>query len=164
MQEEVDPSSLQDLLENALDPILVTIGNKPVMANAPALALTGYDRDEILRLSLDDLIHPDERNRSPALHHRGEPGWPAPGSFHTVLVCQDGSLRPVEVSALKTTFNGRPAAFLVLRDTSRRTDEIAHLREIEQNLRFLIENTIDGILVASEEGRYVFAVDDLPEP
>ena len=114
MQEEVDPGSLHDLLENALDPILVTIGNTPVIANAPALALTGYDRDEILRLSLDDLIHPDERDRIPALFRDGEPGRPAPGSFHTVLVCRDGSLRPVEVSALKTTWNDRPAAFLAL--------------------------------------------------
>lgn len=157
MQEEVDPRSLPDLLENALDPILVTIGNTLVMANAPALVLTGYDRDEILRLSLVDLIHPDERNRIPSLYRDGEPGLPAPGAFHTVLVCQDGSLRPVEISVLKTTWSGRPAAFLVLRDTSRRTEEIAHLREVEQNLRFLIENTIDGILVASEEGRYLYA-------
>ena len=157
MQEEVDSGSLQDFLENALDPILVIVGNRLFMANAPALALTGYDSDEILRLSVDDLIHPDERGRFAALHRDGEFGLPVPGSFHSVLVCQDGSLRPVEVSTLKTAWKRRPAALLVLRDTSRRTEEIAHLREIEQNLRFLIENTIDGILVASDEGRYLFA-------
>jgi PAS domain S-box-containing protein len=157
MQEEADSGSLQDLLENALDPILVILGNVPVLANAPALALTGYDRDEILGLSLDDLIHPDQHDHIPALQHPREPGSPASGSFHTVLVCQDRSLRPVEVSTLQTTWNGGPAAILVLRDTSKRADEIAHLREIEQNLRFLIENTVDGILVGSPEGRHLYA-------
>ena len=60
MRDEVDSSALPDLLENALDPILVILGNRPVLVNAPALVLTGYDRDEILRLSLDDLIHMKE--------------------------------------------------------------------------------------------------------
>ncbi len=156
MQDEIDPSSLQDLLENALDPILVTIGNTLVLVNGPALALTGYDRDKILRMSFSDLVHPDERHRLPALHYPGEPGEQVPRSFHTVLVCQDRSLRPVEVNLFGTTWHGQPAGILVLRDTSRRADEIAHLREIEQNLRFLIENTNDGILVVSEEGRYVY--------
>ena len=80
MQEEVDPDSLQDLLENALDPILVTIGSTLLMANAPALVLTGYDRDEILRLSFGDLVHPDERHRIPALHHLGDARSARPGA------------------------------------------------------------------------------------
>jgi PAS domain S-box-containing protein len=156
VHEEVDSSSLQNLLENALDPIIVAIGDTPVFANAPALALTGYDHDELLHLTVSDLIHPDDRDMIEDLQRASLPDVPAPGPFHTVLVCRDQSIHPVEITPLKTLWQGRGASILILRDTSQRAEEIAHLREIEQNLRFLIENTNDGIIVVSEEGRFVW--------
>ena len=89
MHDEVHARSLQNLLDNALDPILVVIGTQVILANAPAVAVTGYDAEELQALTLEGLVHPDGREVIEDLHSVSLPNSPTLGPFYTLLVCKN---------------------------------------------------------------------------
>jgi len=92
------------LVEQASDGIFLADGQgRLVDVNPRGCAMLGYTRDEILQLSIQDLIPPEDLAAQPIRFDELRPG-------KTILIerrlrCKDGSLVPVEISA-KVLDNG----------------------------------------------------------
>jgi len=67
----------------------------------------------------------------------------------------NGSQIDVEVTAARVIFDGYPAIQVVLRDITERKRAERAIEEREEQLRTLIENSADGILITDEAGRIV---------
>jgi len=124
------------LLEHARDIILfVGQGGKIVEANRAALLAYGYDREEMLRLSIRDLRAEETRPDVAAqMMHAAREGL----LFETVHRRKDGSVFPVEVSS-KSAELGEPLLISVIRDITERKrveDELRRARD-ELELRVL---------------------------
>src|SRR6185369_6399321 len=82
-------------------------------ANAAALALYGYDREEFLQLKLGNLRHPDDEARLQGVLE-------AAGTDHVSGLAKhrrkDGTVIFVEGGSQLSTFDGRPARFVLLSD------------------------------------------------
>ncbi len=103
---------------------------------------------ELLGRKITDFVHPDSvaavRRQIAARQHDGDTSPP----LELVIVTLDGMTREVEVLAVRTQWEGRPAHKVVFRDVSAQ-------KATEANLRFqaaLVDHVSDGIISTTTTG------------
>jgi PAS domain S-box-containing protein len=115
--------------------------------NNKSISLTGYSRDELLRMNLRELFREKELNEKPLQYQKLSQGFTVINERE--LVCKDGSSRFVEMNS-KLLPNGLPISFF--RDiTSRKKAELA-LIENEEKYRLVFNNAPLGIFHFDKNG------------
>ena len=97
------------LFQTAADPIFISdLEGRLLEVNDEACRLLGYTRDELLHLTVYDLITPEYAARRPELLKQLQ----ATGHllFETELVTRDGRIIPAETSSRMMDLQGRPAS------------------------------------------------------
>jgi PAS domain S-box-containing protein len=121
-----------------------------VEANDAAIIAYGYNRQEILSLTIFDL-------RDPATSHLVSGQMLQADSrgftFETVHRRKDGTTFPVEVSARGAEVAGERLLLSIIRDITEREKVERELRESEARYRDLFENANDIIYTLDLEGR-----------
>jgi PAS domain S-box-containing protein len=141
------------LVELSPDGIAVHTGGRLVYANqAAATLLRAGSPDELIGLPILDFVHPDyhaiaqERARQEI-----EEGKPAP-MLEEVFVRRDGTPVEVEVTGIPITWEGRPAAQVMIRDITERKRTERQVREAELKYRTLVEQLPAAVYIDSVEG------------
>src|SRR5215217_3487830 len=103
----LSPDSWEQLVENWPDPVLVfdDDNQRYIVANAAAVRLPGYSRDEILRLQPADLSHPDDAREIPAVVAEAEQNGAVRRRWRAR--CKDGSIVPTEMTVTRRRIDGR---------------------------------------------------------
>jgi PAS domain S-box-containing protein len=105
----------------------------------------GYKKEELLGMSFVDLLHPDSLPWALERYRQRQRGEEAPSHYEINTLRKDGTTLPLEVTAGITTYQGKVATILYIRDiTEKKTAEEA-LRESERRYRLLAENVTDVI-------------------
>jgi len=121
--------------------------------NAAALALYGYRREEFLRLSVDDLRHPDDQQRLQGM-------LSAAGQDPTAALAKhrrkDGSVIFIEGGSQLSTFEDRPARFVLLSDQTKRVQAERERDESEQRLRRTLDSMQEGYTIMGRDLRYLY--------
>lgn len=144
------------LAENARDGIMISAGEGTyVYANARASEITGYSAEELRRIGLKGLFHPDEVARVGDAHRRRLSGETAPQQYETKIVHKGGQTVPVELTAARTIWKGEPANIVIMRDITERKHDEEVLRTSISLLKAVFEGTVDPIFIKSREGRYI---------
>lgn len=129
-----------------------------LMVNDRYCQITGYSREELLSMTPMDLDHPDERE---ADHEKLRRLFEVPGWVYDVekrYVRKDGRVIWVHVTVtLVRDADGNPLqTAAVIEDITSRKEAENKLRESEERLRTVIENSRDGInMLDLVTGRYV---------
>ncbi|MGD0499605.1 MAG: PAS domain S-box protein [Bryobacteraceae bacterium] len=127
--------------------LLIDSDGRVVEANDRALDAYGYSREELLRLTIDDLRAPSERGR---LRRRwDELADGASLVFETLHARRDGGVFPVEVSARGIEVEGRLFRQGIIRDITERKAMDAELLQSQERFRKVVENAPEGIMVES---------------
>jgi PAS domain S-box-containing protein len=121
--------------------------------NAAALALYGYRRDEFLRLTLDELRHPDDRPRLQGMLSAAGQDPTAGLAMHRR---KDGSVIFIEGGSQLSTFEGRPARFVLLSDQTKRVQAERERDESEQRLRRTLDSMQEGYTIMGRDLRYLY--------
>lgn len=147
------------LLENGTDPVLLMDAQGNINYTSPNVEKTlGYKEGEVLKMNLNSLYHPD--NVAEAFEELRE-SLEKPGKTLSCgikrMIHRDGSWRWVEMSLTNMLQNADVNGIINnLRDvTERRKSELA-IRESETKYKAFFENSLDGILLSSPDGR-IFA-------
>jgi PAS domain S-box-containing protein len=128
--------------------LLMDEGGRITDANDRAISAYGYSRDELLRLSIQDLRAPATLPEFPSQWTRiNELGF----LYETLHQRKDGSVFPVEVGARLVAANGSKSYQSVIRDISER-------KRVEQELRL----TARALRVLSSCSRAVIQAADEP--
>ncbi|WGZ81281.1 MULTISPECIES: EAL domain-containing protein [unclassified Arthrobacter] len=151
--------SPEAILEAGPDALLVVAEDGTIlMVNAAAERMFGYSRDELLGHDHRVLLAKGFRSGFHRLFFvLREDAWPPPVEAYAVR--RDGSEFQGELTySLLPQDAGTPAAgpasmAVTIRDTSRRVQTDAGLREAMSLLSATLESTADGILVVSAEGQ-----------
>lgn len=127
---------------------LTTFNGQILEANHKSCDLLNYRWDELLRLSLRDVL-PKETDWSQFQEEIAAKGGL---NIETHSVCKDGTYIPVEISVSLFKIDNKPVMFVLLWDISKRIDAEHRLKESEKQYHGLFEYSTDGIFVLDARG------------
>jgi len=140
----------RQLVDISPDAVLIHIEGKITYLNQAALNMLGAkDSHEILGKNVLDLIHPDFRDtvrKNIKKDLNGETTSPT----ELEMLRVDGTTIVAEGRGVKTTFKGKPAIQVAIRDTTERKRVEMKLRESEEKYRTLVNRANDVICVIQD--------------
>jgi two-component system sensor histidine kinase/response regulator len=135
----------QALIDTAPDAILLADDQGNMLeCNSQAETLLGYSQSELTQLHFTQLHPPEELETA-------QRGFGGP-TVETVVICKNGSTRPVEVSSSTFTINGKTLVQGIFRDISERKQAEAELIESQAKFQRLVEDIGDKFVVFSHTG------------
>jgi PAS domain S-box-containing protein len=146
----------QLLIDHAYEGIAVFQDGMVRFANPRTLAIWGYSDEEMMRISMNDLVHPADSQMVIQRHFLRQKGEPAPREYPFRIVTKDKELKWVQVSAVGIEWNGRPASLAFFTDiTARRTAE-EERQKTETRFQTMSENVKDLIWTMDLELNFTY--------
>ena len=158
VKEALRPSeeTFKSLAGNANDGIFVSIGKGLyAYANQRASEMTGYSVAELLKSGIEDLMHSDELKKIMERYRKRIAGEPLPSPYETTIIRKDGESLPIALTAARTTWRGQPADLVIIRDITERKQAEAALKEKEDFLNNIIEQTPNPIWISDKQGTVI---------
>ncbi len=148
----VSQFDLQQILDSIRAGICIFKDGKFIYVNKTAEEITGYSRDELLKMDSSDLLHPDDRTKVLEYTKMAFEGKNPPSELEARLVRRDGSVRWIAFRPL--LFDNRLVlgTFFDITEMKRMKER---LEESEQVFRVLAENAISGIFIFQDD-RFVY--------
>ena len=121
-----------------------------IEVNESTLKLTGYSKEEILKMTLKDIdVNYENESVPKRLKEIQTKGFT---HFETILKHKDGHEIPAEVKVILINYKNQPAAMNILRDITDRKKAEQALQESEEKFKGIFEHANAGIAIASLEG------------
>ncbi|HEX5167618.1 MAG TPA: PAS domain S-box protein [Cyclobacteriaceae bacterium] len=142
----------RSLIDQATDGIFISDeSGKYTDVNFSASKLLGYSKEELLAMSVQDVLLSEELRNNP-------PRFDDLQSGKTVLSTRnlrrkDGSVVPVEINA-KMLLDGKMLG--MVRDITERKASEEKLKSSEEKFRNLTETAFDAIILVNEQGNIIF--------
>ena len=143
------------VFESANDAVFIeSVDGHILDVNRNGCELLGYQRDELVRMSVSDLVPAEARAWLPHVTD----AILRDGAFRTeaVNVHKSGRHVPVEISASTMELDGRTVVLAIVRDISERKRAEQVLRESEEKFRSVSEQSPNMIFI-NNRGRVVYA-------
>jgi two-component system cell cycle sensor histidine kinase/response regulator CckA len=161
-------ANFRALIENAPDAISVTRkGGEHLYVNPKFAALLGYEREEMIRKNVRDLVDPDDHSLFDDRNARRDRNETlSPAEYR--LRHKDGRVLFTEVISMKVQFSGEPAVLSMIRDLSDRrqmqlqllqSDRLASVGMLAAGIAHEINNPLAYVMANLE----VIARHSLPE-
>ncbi|MEA2766629.1 MAG: hypothetical protein QOK07_3033 [Gemmatimonadaceae bacterium] len=132
-----------------------TLTQEWISVNQRYCEITGYSREEILKLNVDDITHPDDVTASREFIGRIRSGELPGDKMEKRYIRKDGSVIWVHLTvSIVRSVNGEPLYLVAFIDdiTERRNAQREASRSLSL-LRATLESTADGILVVDVDGK-----------
>lgn len=110
----------KNMVEHSRDMILVARDGYLLYANPRTTTLSGYSEEELLKIPIMEMIHPDDRQRVQIIREKWNHSKEVPGPIRFRILKKDQTWIWVEMGSMETRWEGKPAALAVLRDISER--------------------------------------------
>ena len=123
------------LIETAREGIVVVQGERFKFVNPIMLEQTGYTNEELLSLPFLEFIHPDDIELVKTNYRNRQKGDVAVPRYQIRFLKKDKHITWVEVSGVRTEWEGHPATINFLTDITERKQAEEDLRQIEARLR-----------------------------
>jgi len=135
------------VVEQSHDAIFIYRKSRLVFVNNQVMKMTGYTKDELLKMDIWDIIHTDDhailRNIFPDGSQESDPSQ----TYEIRLLTKNGEIRSLEIALSPLAFNGTASVLGSARDiTERKTAEEA-LKQSEEKYRILFNNLDDAIFL-----------------
>jgi PAS domain S-box-containing protein len=137
------------LVENSNDMIVVLQGGRFQFANPRLTQITGYASKEILRMKLQEIVHPEAHALFRFLG-AGEEEQPAPTMQTFEILKRDGGSVWVEANFVETAWDGAPAHMGILRDISKRKETEETLRKARDEMEQRVSERTAELLQAND--------------
>ncbi|HUK38801.1 MAG TPA: PAS domain S-box protein, partial [Methanomicrobiales archaeon] len=121
----------------------------------------GGSPDELIRVPLSGLVHPDEEKKVLDRYRKRIAGEPVPSVYETVFLRRDGSSYPAEIHAGLINYRRRPADLVLVQDITERKRAVRALQESQERYRQIVEGTNAGVWVLDNELTTIYANDQM---
>ncbi len=142
-------SRYRNLIEDAVQGIVIHESRKPIFANQAFANILGYDSPkEILALGdVERFYAPKEHARLRAYQLARKEGRPAPSQYEYEAVKKDGSVAVLQTAVRMVVWDGRKVTQHNVIDVTDRWRAEQALRSSEQHYRELVEGSVQGLLI-----------------
>jgi len=145
------------LAENATEGVIIGDENgRHLFANRRAAEILGYPAEELLKMTFRDVSPPGDRDLLEDRYARRSRGEDVPSHYAITLLRRDGRTVPADIGVSLTRWQGRPAAMVMLHDTSERARLARAAEETADELRAVLDNS-PGAIVGECDGVLVYA-------
>ena len=132
--------NFRTLAENANDGILIAVEEgEYVYANQRAAEITGYGVFELLKTTIQDIVHPDDFEKIEETYRHIFAGKKFQRLFETTIVRKDGNEVPIEITSARSIWYGHPAVILIFRDITERVKAKNALQEAHHELELRVK-------------------------
>lgn len=152
LQKQRDESERRyaELVEQALEGIMVRRpGGQFLFVNDTFCKMLGYSRDELLKLSIQDIVHPDDAETVVRVQQLTQGGHMR---LQKRMLCKDGAVIYVEVSA-KRLRNGDIQS--TIQDVTERRRAADMARAAEHRYETAVNALAEGVAVLDREGKVI---------
>ncbi len=140
------------LAESTASAIFIYKGPRYCYVNQATEKITGYQREELLRMNFWDVVHPEFRELVKKQGLARQKGEDIPTQYEFKIVTKTGEERWVHFSATKIIYEGSPAALGTAFDITDRKIAEEALKESEQRYRLLFDLLPFGGEVLDKQG------------
>ena len=145
--------SFRAVTENANDGIIVAASDGThLYANKRASEITGYSIEELFKMGMKGLAHPDEIPKLSERLKKRIAGEEIPRQYETAIVHKQGKVVPIELTGSKGFWYGQIADLVIMRDITERKRAEETLRKSEEAYRNLVETARDVIFTIYPDG------------
>lgn len=141
------------IVENSHDGIYIYRGNKFLFVNKKIKEITEYAEDELYKMNIFDLIHPDDRKRIREYARKRAEGKEVPSTYSAKIVTKNGRIKIVEFAVTRINFKGEYAAVGFVRDVTWREKLSKELKEEKERAEKYLNIAGSIIVVLDREGR-----------
>lgn len=145
------------LVEQAQDGIVVLQDERVVFASPRLAQMTDRSVDDLVGTKFQDHIPPDQLPTVGRAYRNRMEGGDAPAVYESAILRRDGSRLEVEFNGGITTFQGRPANLVIVRDITVRKGIEAQLREHQEKLAGILRSLPDPITMIDREHKVIWA-------
>ena len=125
--------------------------------NPQVVVTTGYSAQELARVAVWDLAHPEFRDVVRTLSAARVRGENVPSRYELQIVTRDGMARWMDFAATSIEFDGSQAMLVVAFDITTSKQHEQQARERTAFLRTLLESSPFAILVGGQDHRVLFS-------
>ena len=108
------------LVEEAKDGVVIIQDAKFVFTNNRLAEIVGYSRDALIGMSFLKLADEKYRQLVKERYERRLRGEKIPATYEAAAIAKDGKRVPIELSATRIDYQGRPADLVIVRDIGER--------------------------------------------
>ncbi len=132
---------------------LVDLHGRLMRVNEKMCEIFGYTKEELERMTVNDIAHPEDLNLSPTFIEKATVGEIEHTNFEKRYLHKDGHIVFGQVSSsLVRDGNGFPQYFVShVQDITERKQAEEALQDSENRYRTLVENSNDGIALVKED-------------
>jgi len=141
-----------NLIEHAADGIAILQNGVFKLVNSALVRMSGYDEEELLGASFIKLLTPDCQQFVMQRYQDRLAGKEVPSIYEIKAVTKTGEVRDIEINAVLTEYEGRPADEVIIRDITERKQVEEKLQQSEEKLRQMFESVSDGLAVTDLSG------------
>jgi len=143
----------RSLVENSLEGITQSKGDRLFFANRALLNMTGYETaEEFLHVSLLEHTAPESKDLIQGILKKQQNGETVPARLSFKIVRKDGDIRSLEASFAETLVEGETWVQGTFRDVTERKQAEDALQESEERFRLAFENANTGVCLVDLEG------------
>lgn len=144
------------LIEQAHYGIILIQDGKIRFANSYIIELVGYATNELTEAPFGAYLTADQRPAAADRYRRRLAGEAVPSTYEMTLRHRDGSPIEVEINAGLTTYRGRPAHLIFVRDIRERMEARQKLEESQRLLSLVIDHVPALVSYVDRHRRYRF--------
>jgi PAS domain S-box-containing protein len=133
------------LVEQANDGIVIVQDGLLKYANPRLTEITSYAIEEVMDTPFINYIYPDERSTAVDRYNRRMAGEKISAIYESAIRLRDGRRIDVELNAGATTFEGKLADLIIIRDITERRRVEGELQQSLKKLRRALDDTVHAL-------------------
>ncbi len=137
---------------------------KFIYCNPAATEISGYQKEELLKMEFFDLVHPELRDIARDRGMSRILGKDVPHIYETKVLTKSGEEKWLEISASLLMIDGEPVVMGLANDITERRESIDLIRSNKDKykslysfIRLMADNVPDLIWAKNLDGEYIFA-------
>jgi len=157
LQEEIKERQehFEKLADSTTTAIFVYQGEYFVYANKATERITGYTKDELLKIKFYELVHPDFRELVKERGLKRQKGESVPTNYEFKIITKYGKEKWIDFTGNLISWFGKPAGLGTAYDITPLKNAIESLEKAQQRWMAIFENAPVGILIENSMGTIV---------
>lgn len=141
---------LRAIIDTVAAGVVIYRGDYHLYVNRALERLTGYSREELLRMPFWELVHPEDRALVRDTARRRQAGQEVPSRYEYRVICKDGEVKWVEFNAGRIRWDGEEAFLGTLYDITAQKAAQREREELFQKLKGTFLQVVEALSRAME--------------